>query len=132
MSFKIYTDGASRGNPGPAAAGGVIYSQTDEIIAEISKPLGIQTNNVAEYLALKLTLERALELGINNVEIFMDSKLVVEQIQGRWKIKNERLREINDEIKLILTQFQIISFKHIPRNLNKMADQLANMALNGI
>jgi len=132
MSFKIYTDGASRGNPGPAAAGGVIYSQTDEIIAEISKPLGIQTNNVAEYLALKLTLERALELGINNVEVFMDSKLVVEQIQGRWKIKNERLREINDEIKLILTQFQIISFKHIPRNLNKMADQLANMALNGI
>jgi len=132
MSFKIYTDGASRGNPGPASAGGVIYSQTDEIIAEISKPLGIQTNNVAEYLALKLTLERALELGINNVEIFMDSKLVVEQIQGRWKIKNERLREINDEIKLILTQFQIISFKHIPRNLNKMADQLANMALNGI
>jgi len=130
MSFKIYTDGASRGNPGPAAAGGVIYSQTDEIIAEISKPLGIQTNNVAEYLALKLTLERALELGINNVEVFMDSKLVVEQIQGRWKIKNERLREINDEIKLILTQFQNISFKHIPRNLNKIADQLANMALN--
>jgi ribonuclease HI len=132
MSFKIYTDGASRGNPGLASAGGVIYSQTDEIIAEISKPLGIQTNNVAEYLALKLTLERALELGINNAEVFMDSKLVVEQIQGRWKIKNERLREINDEIKLILTQFQNISFKHIPRNLNKMADQLANMALNGI
>jgi ribonuclease HI len=132
MSFKIYTDGASRGNPGPASAGGVIYSPTDEIVAEISKPLGIQTNNVAEYLALKLTLEHALELGINNAEVFMDSKLVVEQIQGRWKIKNERLREINDEIKLILTQFQNISFKHIPRNLNKMADQLANMALNGI
>jgi len=128
----MYTDGASRGNPGPAAAGGVIYSPSGEIVSEISKPLGIATNNVAEYLALKFTLERAIELGINEVDVFMDSKLVVEQIQDRWKINNENLKLIYDEIKVLLPHFHSITFNFIPRNLNKIADKLANEALNKI
>ena len=132
MSFKMYTDGASRGNPGPAAAGGVIYSPSGEIVAEISKRLGVATNNVAEYLALKFTLERAIELGINEGDVFMDSKLVVEQIQDRWKINNENLKLIYDEIKVLLPHFHSITFNFIPRNLNKIADKLANEALNKI
>jgi ribonuclease HI len=126
MNYKIYTDGASKGNPGPSGAGGVIYSPSGEIVSELNKSLGIATNNVAEYLALKLTLERAIELNIKNVEVFMDSKLVVEQMKGTWKIKNEYLQILNDEIKLKLTHFNFISFTHIPRNLNTQADTLAN------
>ena len=128
MIYKIYTDGASKGNPGPASAGGVIY-YLDEIVSEISTPLGIATNNVAEYIALKITLERAIELGIRKAEVFMDSKLVVEQIKGNWKIKNENLKVIHDEIKVLLPLFEFISFTHIPRKLNTYADSLANKAL---
>jgi len=129
MKYLIYTDGASKGNPGPSGAGGVIYDSSGQIVAKISQSLGIQTNNVAEYLALKLTLERAIELNLKNVQVFMDSKLVVEQIQGRWKIKNEHLKEIHTNIKQLLPNFEQISFTHIYRHLNAVADNLANECL---
>jgi ribonuclease HI len=128
MSYKIFTDGASRGNPGPSGAGGVIL--LNDVISEISEPLGITTNNVAEYIALKLTLERAIELHIDTVEVFMDSKLVVEQMNKRWKIKNERLKEIHIEIQGLIPHFKSISFTHIYRHLNTHADGLANKAID--
>jgi ribonuclease HI len=127
-NYKIYSDGASRGNPGMASAGGVIYSPTGEIVHELSKSLGIATNNVAEYLALKLILERAVEMGIRNVEVFMDSKLVVEQMNGRWKINNQFLKMIFDEIQNLKLNFDYITFTHIYRDLNKTADKLANLS----
>ena len=126
--YKIYTDGASKGNPGVSGAGGVIYLN-NVIIAEIKSYLGITTNNIAEYQALRLTLERAIELNIKNAEVFMDSKLVVEQINGNWKIKNENLKVIHNQIKELLLSFDSITFKHIYRNFNKVADQLANEAI---
>jgi len=128
--FKIYTDGASKGNPGPSGAGGIIYDSSGTIIAKISENLNTQTNNVAEYLALKLTLERAIELNLKCVEVFMDSKLVVEQIQGRWKIKNEHLKEIHTQIQSLLFNFEQISFTHIYRHFNKIADNLANQGIS--
>lgn len=125
MNYKIFTDGASRGNPGPSCAGGVIYL-LDEVIYELSVPLGITTNNIAEYTALKLTLEKAIELHIDSADVFMDSKLVVEQMNKRWKIKNERLKELNQEIQNLLPNFTHITFNFVYRHLNTHADKLAN------
>jgi len=132
MELKVYTDGASRGNPGPSGAGGVIFGPDGTILEEISEYLGIATNNVAEYQALRLTLERASKLELKSVEVFMDSRLVVEQVTGRWKINNENLKLINNQIQDILPHFKDISFNHIYRNLNKHADSLANKAINGV
>jgi ribonuclease HI len=128
----IYTDGGSRGNPGHAGAGGVIYSN-EKIIAEISKYLGIQTNNYAEYTALLLTLERAKELNINKntIHVFMDSKLVVCQLNGTWKVKHPNIIPIYNKIKDLLVDFEDITFTHVYRNNNKYADSLVNKAIDG-
>lgn len=129
-TFKIFTDGGSRGNPGPSGAGGVIM-KNDVIIAEISEFLNFQTNNYAEYTALLLTLKRAVELGIKNVEVFMDSKLIVEQMNGNYKVKNANLKIKFDEIKLL--KFDNITYNFIYRKFNKIADKLANKAMdNGL
>ena len=130
MNYKIYTDGACRGNPGPSGAGGVILDNNGTVVAEISEYLGIATNNVAEYQALRLTLERAVEMDIKNADVFMDSKLVVEQVMGRWQIKNQHLREINELILDLVANFDSITFTHIYRNFNQHADRLANEAIN--
>ena len=130
MSFKIYTDGASRGNPGQSGAGGVILNTGGQVVAEVTSFLGIQTNNVAEYQALRITLERAIELGIKSVEVFMDSKLIVEQLNGRWQIKAPALKVIYLQIKQLLPKFDYVSFTHIYRNFNKHADRLANDAID--
>lgn len=129
MNYKIYTDGACRGNPGPSGAGGVILDNNGTVVAEISEYLGIATNNVAEYQALRLTLERAVEMDIKNADVFMDSKLVVEQVMGRWQIKNQHLREINELILDLVANFDSITFTHIYRNFNQHADRLANEAI---
>lgn len=130
MNYKIYTDGACRGNPGPSGAGGVILDNNGTVVAEISEYLGVATNNVAEYQALRLTLERAVEMDIKNADVFMDSKLVVEQVMGRWQIKNQHLREINELILDLIDNFDSITFTHIYRNFNQHADRLANEAIN--
>jgi len=128
--FKIYTDGGSRGNPGPAGAGGVIKSPLDSTLIELSEFLGIQTNNYAEYTAMLLTLKRAIELGIDKLEAFTDSKLIVEQLNGNWQVKSETLKPIYDEIQDLLPNFKTITFAHIPRKLNAHADSLANKAMD--
>jgi ribonuclease HI len=128
MSFKLYTDGAAKNNgKGQAGGGAVIKSPLNVVLCELSEPFGETTNNVAEYRALELGLKKCKELNIKNLEVFMDSKLVVEQMSNRWKVKNKDLLEIHNRIKSI--EFEKISFNWIPRSENIHADQLANKSL---
>jgi ribonuclease HI len=133
-NYTIYTDGGSRGNPGPAGAGGVIYNSENKIVHELSEYLGINTNNYAEYKGIILTLKKAIELNINTSEInvFMDSKLVVNQINGQWKVKHPNIIPLHKELSELLKSFEKITFKHIYRNLNTKADSLANMAMDSV
>jgi len=130
--YTIYTDGGSRGNPGHAGVGGVIFDNDKKVVAEISQYIGIQTNNYAEYKALFLTLKRAMDLSINNkiIDVYMDSLLVVNQLNGKWKVKHNNIIPLYNEIKEILKSFTNITFTHILRNNNKHADTLANKAMD--
>jgi len=130
MIYKIWTDGGSRGNPGPCGAGGVIKDSNGVIIAEVSEYLGVQTNNYAEYKALYLTLQKAIFLGLKDVQVYMDSKLVVEQMNKRWKVKNENIIPLYNELNDLIPKFDSILFIHIRRFLNTHADKLANDAMD--
>ncbi len=129
----IYTDGGARGNPGPAAAGFVIYVDGNAI--EGKKYLGErQTNNWAEYEAVSLALEKAVESGLSgrNVTVRMDSKLVVEQISGNWKIKEITLKPQAAKAHVLLKEFKTWRFEYVPREQNKVADRLVNEALDEV
>ncbi len=128
--LKIYTDGGSRGNPGPSASGYVIFDDKDNIIFKKGVYLGITTNNKAEYTALKLALEKALEYSPKTINIFMDSLLIINQMKGIYKIKNEDLLIIYKEIREILKKVENKTFTHVPRALNKIADAEVNAALD--
>jgi ribonuclease HI/pterin-4a-carbinolamine dehydratase len=128
--LKIYTDGGSRGNPGPSASGFVLYDEDDNVLADKGVYLGITTNNQAEYTALKLALEEARKLGASELAIYMDSLLVVNQMNGVFKIKNRDLWPIHDAIKQLASGFNKVSFTHVPRELNKAADAAVNRALD--
>ena len=127
--YKVFCDGASRSNPGEAAIG-VSIQENDDEIHTISKAIGIASNNVAEYKSLIFALEYSLEKNYLNLEIFLDSKLVVEQINGNFKVKSGNLKKLNYDALNLLKKFDSISIKHIYREQNKRADQLANMALD--
>ena len=124
----LYTDGASKGNPGPSAAGFVIYDLKKQVISEGSVYLGEMTNNQAEYNALLLGLERALDIGIKDLIVRMDSELVVMQLKGAYKIKNEGLLPLYLEVRRKFTLFRSVKIEHVERSLNKEADRLANLA----
>ncbi len=127
-----YTDGASRGNPGLAAAGAVIF-EGEEVRAEIKSFLGEQTNNWAEYEAVAQVLGKMHELGLTkrHIEIRMDSKLVAEQLSGNWKIKKDTLKEQFNKIqKILLRGFTDVSYVHVRREKNTYADRLANEAID--
>ena len=130
--YTLYFDGASRSNPGPASYGGVIYDENKNEIATYKKYIGKHTNNVAEYLGCFHGVQACIQEGIKNVTIYGDSKLVIEQVSGRWKVKSDNIRPIYNEIKKVLDSkpFEHIEFKHVKRNKNKRADQLANQALD--
>jgi ribonuclease HI len=127
---KIYGDGGSRGNPGPSASGFVVLDMNDKVLVDKGVYLGITTNNVAEYTALKLALEECLKLRAREVEVYMDSLLVINQMKGIFKVKNRDLWPIHDAIKEIIRQFKKVSFTHVPRELNKLADAAVNRALD--
>lgn len=127
---KLYADGGSRGNPGPSASGYVILDLEDNILVDKGVYLGITTNNQAEYTALKLALENCQQLGAHEVQVYMDSLLVVNQMKGIFKIKNRDLWPIHDAIKQLASGFRKISFQHVPRELNKLADAAVNRALD--
>lgn len=131
MNILLYTDGGSRGNPGPAGAGAVLYNQeTNEVVAEISEYLGVQTNNVAEYTALLLALQQAKELEAERVHCRLDSELIVKQMNGEYKVKNEHLAKLFVQIWNLRQQFVDVTFEHVRREKNKVADQLANDAMD--
>src|SRR4051812_29497742 len=127
----VEADGGSRGNPGPAGYGAVVFdAQTRAVLAERSDGLGTATNNVAEYRGLIAGLSAARELGARRVAVRMDSKLVVEQMKGTWQVKNEGLRPLAREAATLRQAFDEVSFQWIPREQNKHADRLANEAMD--
>lgn len=127
---KLYTDGGSRGNPGPSATGYVVLSPDDEIIEKGSRYLGITTNNQAEYAALVDGLERCAQLGVENLEVYMDSLLIVNQVNGLFKVKNAELMPLYESVRKITNSFDSISFSHVRRELNSIADGLVNECLD--
>lgn len=136
VKLTIYTDGASRGNPGLASYGFAIFNEDGSVFFEEGKAIGIATNNVAEYTAVLESLERVTKDLSHElpIEIFYraDSKLVVEQLSGRYKIKNEVLKGIIHKIKALEVQVGKVTYTHIPREQNKIADKLANIALDNL
>ena len=129
--LTIHTDGASRGNPGAAAFAYVIAQEGEPPIEEAGR-LGQMTNNQAEYTALVRALEHALELGPDHrLHIHSDSELLVKQMNGEYRVKNENLRELFQEAKRLLGRFQLVSIRHVPREQNGDADRLCNQALDG-
>jgi ribonuclease HI len=127
---KIFADGGSRGNPGPSASGFVILDMEDTVLLEKGVYLGVTTNNQAEYTALKLALEEALKLGVRRPHVYLDSLLVINQMKGIFKVKNRDLWPIHDAIKQLVTKFEEVSFDHVPREFNKLADAAVNRALD--
>lgn len=127
---KLFTDGGSRGNPGPSAGGFVLYDMHDKPLVDKGVYLGITTNNQAEYAALKLGLEEARLMGVRIAHVYMDSLLVVNQMKEIFKIKNRDLWPINGAVKELLTHFEHVDFTHVPRELNKAADAAVNRAMD--
>lgn len=127
---KIFSDGGSRGNPGPSASGFVVLDMEDNVLVDQGVYLGVTTNNVAEYTALKLALEQCQKLGVRKVHAYLDSLLVVNQMKGIFKIKNRDLWPIHDAIKQLATKFDEVNFSHVPREFNKLADAAVNRALD--
>jgi len=126
--IRIYTDGASRGNPGPAGCGYVIYADGQEI-ASGTKFLGTATNNVAEYTAVLLAAKDPVLAQFRTFTFFLDSELVVKQMNGEYKVKNPGLIPLRDELKKILTD-KFVTFTHVRREENREADRLANRAID--
>ena len=126
----LRTDGASRGNPGPAAAGLVIELPDGDIVEVDKKYLGVMTNNQAEYRALILGLRAVMSFQPAELRIYMDSELVVRQMTGQYRVKDESLRVNYEEAKLLVRQLPLVTFQHVRRNQNARADALANEALD--
>ncbi|OGQ35679.1 MAG: hypothetical protein A3F16_00610 [Deltaproteobacteria bacterium RIFCSPHIGHO2_12_FULL_43_9] len=126
----IYSDGASRGNPGEGGAGVVFEDGNGKEITTIQRYLGLVTNNVAEYQALLIGLEAAQEFHAKKIRIFLDSELVVKQLNGEYKVKNSNLKPLFDLIRSALSRFEAFEISHIPREKNNRADALANAAID--
>ena len=129
MKVTIYTDGASRGNPGPAAVGAVIRDE-NKTLAEISHRIGFATNNQAEYIAIIIALEKAIKLGIKHVTLKADSQLVVQQLKGKYRVKKAALKPLYQQVKQLTSSLESFAIAYIPREQNREADKLANMALD--
>ncbi|AHM56675.1 ribonuclease H [Peptoclostridium acidaminophilum DSM 3953] len=130
MKYSVYTDGGSRNNPGEAGIGVVVFNECGDIVKEVGEYIGIATNNVAEYKGLIRGLEEILSLGCASAEFFLDSELVVKQIKGEYKVKNEDLKKLYDTAVELIGRVEGFSISHVKRNLNKKADALVNMAID--
>ncbi len=130
MKAILYTDGGARGNPGPAGIGVVFRAESGDVIDEFGRGIGIATNNVAEYEAVIAGLGRALEHGVTHVELRIDSELVASQLEGRWKIKNDRLRSLAVTARSLMNRFQSVRVVYVPREQNADADRLANIGMD--
>ncbi len=130
MRATLYTDGGARGNPGPAAYGYVLEADDGTVLASEGKAIGVATNNVAEYSALIAGLEKALELQLPEVEVVSDSELMVKQMRGEYRVKNEALRELSLEASRLGRQLGKVVYRAVRREHNAEADRLVNEALD--
>ena len=128
--LTIYTDGGARGNPGPAAVGAVLKDEKGKIVAEISEYIGETTNNQAEYRAVIAAMEQAKKLGASELEFFLDSELVVCQLNREYKVRDKNLAPLFVKIYNACIGFKKVIFKHVPREKNRAADVLVNKALD--
>ena len=126
----LFTDGGARGNPGPAGIGAVLRDASGEVIGEIARSIGHATNNVAEYTALIEGLEMAIAKEIAELDVFLDSELVVHQMKGEWKIKHANLRSLAIRAQGLMRRFDSISIAHVRREQNAEADALANQGMD--
>lgn len=126
----IYSDGASRGNPGPAGIGAVLLDESEQVVAEISQGIGTATNNEAEYLALARALETAKKLGARRVRVYVDSELVARQLAGEYAVKSDRLRPLVARVQKLRRAFESCPVTHVRRGMNARADELANMGID--
>lgn len=130
MRHVLKTDGGSRGNPGPAGAGFVLVAPDGTVVRHGGRFLGTATNNVAEYEALVWGLRNALEAGVRRLRVQMDSELIVRQLQGVYKVKNQGLKGLHAQARHLLSSFAEVEFVHVPREENRDADALANEAMD--
>jgi ribonuclease HI len=130
VKARLSTDGGARGNPGPAAYGYVLESDDGHVLDARGERIGVATNNVAEYSALIAGLRKAVELGVTELEVVSDSELLVKQMRGEYKVKNEALRELNREASKLASSLSKVGYTAVRRAHNELADSLVNEALN--
>lgn len=126
----VYTDGASRGNPGPAAIGFVVQNIEGEMIYEQGRRLDVRTNNYAEYLAVVEALKLCVQNKVDELHLRSDSELLIRQLQGRYKVKSENIRDLFLQCQALLKQIKQVKLEHVRRENNERADELGNMALD--
>jgi ribonuclease HI len=130
IKLVLYTDGGARGNPGPAAIGVVIYDQSKKIVREVGQFLGVATNNQAEYQALIRGLKEAINLNAQSLACYLDSELIVKQVHGKYKVREEGLKPLIGQVLKLVKNFESVDFHHVPREKNKLADKLVNDTLD--
>jgi ribonuclease HI len=130
VTARLFTDGGARGNPGPAAYAYVLETEDGTVLAQHGEAIGVATNNVAEYSALVAGLRRAHELGVSELEVVSDSELLVKQMRGEYRVKNEALRALSLEAARLARRFEAVEYRHVKRGHNELADSLVNQALD--
>jgi ribonuclease HI len=130
VKARLSTDGGARGNPGPAAFGYVLETEDGTVLAAHGERIGVATNNVAEYRALIAGLQKALEVGVDEVDVVSDSQLLVRQMTGEYKVKNEALRKLSLEAAALARRLRHVTYRSVPREHNELADRLVNEALD--
>ena len=129
--ITAYVDGGARGNPGPAGYGAYIVDESGTVLAELHGALGITTNNVAEYNGLLAALEWAVEHGAKGLHVKADSLLLVQQMRGNYRVKNQGLIPLHQRARALVTKIGRVTFDHVPREQNKEADRLSNVGMDG-
>jgi ribonuclease HI len=130
VKARLYTDGGARGNPGPAAAAYVLEADDGTVLAAHGEAIGVATNNVAEYRALVAGLEKALEVGVDELEVVSDSELIVKQMTGEYRVKKPTLQKLSLEAARLARQLTSVRYTAVRREHNELADQLVNEALD--
>ena len=128
--WLLMVDGAARGNPGEAGCGAAICDETGKVVKELSRYLGHATNNVAEYEALLMGLEALVRMGGKKIRVHSDSQLLVRQLNGEYRVKDEKLKVLSQRAASLLRRFDAYRILHVPRELNKLADRLANRGID--
>ena len=130
MKARLSTDGGARGNPGPAAFGYVLEADDGTVLDARGEPIGVATNNVAEYRALVAGLEKAVDLGVTELDVVSDSELLVKQMTGEYRVKNEALRDLSIQAARLARRLERVRYRAVRREHNDLADRLVNEALD--